>query len=449
MSTAIVMLAATALMISFNALYVGAEFAVIRARKTRIAELADSGNRLAQTLLPIKSGNRALDNYIAACQLGITASSLVLGAYGQNRVATILAGALANLGYLAVPLAQSVSATAILILFTTLQVVMGELLPKSIAMQYPEEMALATTLPVKWSQAVLRPFIWFFNGSGNLVLRLFKLRYNEGHSHIHSPGEIELLMTDSHEGGLIDDKERQMLRNTCRLRELTARQVMVPRIRLVTASQASTVAEVIRLAIEAGFTRIPIYQTNVDNITGFVHVKDLFPLYLRSEKSLQPALREVIYVPETMPILDVWQTLNHHRQYMAMVFDEYGGTAGLITFEDLIEEIFGEVEDEFDPEMPVLYYYDSQGRTHLRGDLLITDINEYLNLDLPDEFNDTLGGLVFSLLGRPPREGDEVEVNNLSIRVEKVAGQRISEISVQLPTNVTPKIREWEVAPRD
>ncbi|RME46949.1 MAG: CBS domain-containing protein, partial [Caldilineae bacterium] len=159
--------------------------------------------------------------------------------------------------------------------------------------------------------------------------------------------------------------------------------------------------------------------------------------------------RNLVYIPETMPALEVWQTLNRHRQYMAIVFDEYGGTAGLITYEDLIEEIVGEVEDEFDREMNLIYYTDNQGRTHLRGDLLIADVNEYLNLDLPDEENDTVGGLVFSLLGRPPKVGDEVDVDNLLLRVEKVADQSITEISIQLPTGVAPQIGEWEVSPRE
>jgi len=449
MSTIIAMLVVTVSMILINALYVGAEFAVIRTRKTRLQYLADSGNLMAKILLPIKENRKALDTYIAACQLGITASSLVLGAYGQNVVAAHMANALAGFGAVAAPVAQSASTVFILGLFTILQVLVAELLPKSIAIQYPEQVALATTLPVRWSQVVLKPFIWLFNGSGNLALKIFGFTVDAGPSHIHSPGEIELLVTDSHEGGLIDDKERQMLRNAFRLRELTARQVMVPRIRLVTACIEDSPTDVLRCAIEAGFTRIPIYQDNVDNIIGFVHVKELFPLSLRGETSLKPVLRNLVYIPETMPAMEVWQTLSRHRQYMAIVFDEYGGTAGLITYEDLIEEIVGEVEDEFDREMNLIYYSDNQGRTHLRGDLLIADVNEYLNLDLPDEENDTVGGLVFSLLGRPPKVGDEVKVDDLLLRVEKVADQGIAEISLHLPAGVVPQVGEWEVTPRE
>jgi CBS domain containing-hemolysin-like protein len=448
MVTAIMIVATVGLMIFINALYVGAEFAVIRVRKTRVYQYAESGNWLAKILLPIKSDDKALDTYLATCQLGITTSSLILGAYGQSTVARVLATMLSDLGDMAVPIAQSISTTVILILFTFLQISIGELLPKFVAIQYPEQMALGTVAPVKWSQIILYPFIWFFNGSGNLIVKLIGLEPNESRSNIHSPGEIELLVTDSHEGGLIDDKERQMLRNAFRLRELIARQVMIPRTRLISACVEDSVTEVLAQAIKVGVSRIPIYKKSIDNIIGFVHVKELFPLHLQGEQNLNKALREIMYVPETMPIADVWQKLNYHRQYMAVVFDEYGGTAGIITFEDLIEEIFGEVEDEFDQEMRI-YYYDNQGRMHLSGDLLITDINEYLNLNLPEGETDTLGGFVFSLLGRPPQERDEAKVGDLIIRIEKVTDQRVSEISFQLPAGIVPEIREWEVAPRE
>jgi len=449
MSTAIIVIATLVFIIALNALFVAAEFSAIRARKTRLQEMADSGNTIAKILAPIKASGKALDNYIAACQLGITASSLVLGAYGQNTVAQLLTPSLTELGNLARPIAESVSTTGVLLILTIVQVVAGELLPKAITVQRPEETALATVLPVRWAQILLKPFIWFFNGSGRLFLRLLGFKVENEHSHTHSPTEIELLMSDSHEGGLIGDKEQQMLRNTFRLRELTTRHIMVPRTQIVAASNQRSVLYVLQKAIEVGFTRIPIYQDSIDNIIGFVHVKDLFSQRLRKEENLKGILRDVIYVPETMPVFDVWQTLNKSRQYMAIVFDEYGGTAGMMTFEDLIEEIFGEVEDEFDEEIIALYYHDDNGRLHLRGDLLITDINEYLNLNLPEDELDTLGGLVFSLLGKLPKQGDTVEIDGLTICVEKVSSQRILELSFDLPGDVPPEIEEWEVFPRE
>jgi putative hemolysin len=235
------------------------------------------------------------------------------------------------------------------------------------------------------------------------------------------------------------------LRNAFRLRELTARQVMVPRTRLVAAPIDSTVDELIHKAYQAGFSRIPLYELYIDNITGFVHIKDLFYLRLQERQDPKEILREIMYVPETLPIAEVWTRLNNNRQYLAIVLDEYGGTAGLITFEDLIEEIFGELQDEFDQELPLISS-DKEGRIHLRGDLLVTDVNEYLDLTLPDREADTLGGLVFSELGRPPVIGDEVTIGTpgITIRVEAIEVRSVTEVSLLLPTEVPPHVSEWE-----
>ena len=443
----IFIIATIALMIFFNALYVAAEFATVSARKTRVEEMADSGNRLAKVLSTYVKDSKTLDHYVAACQIGITISSLVLGAYGQNTVALALAPLLSTLGNLAEPAALSISVTIVLICLTTLQVVLGELFPKSVALLNPERVALVTVVPMRWSLVLFRPLIWFFNGSGDLILKLLKI---EGHTHFHSPEEIELLVTESHEGGLLHEQEQQLLRNAFRLRDLIARQVMVPRTRLVAASVDSTVDDLINVACEAGYSRILLYQSSIDNIVGFVHIKDLFRLRLKGEEQPTGALRELIFVPETLPVLEVWLRLNSNRQYIAMVFDEYGGIAGLITFEDVIEEIFGELQDEFDDELPLLSS-GQEGRIHLRGDLLVTDVNEYLNLELPKSEADTLGGLVFSKLGKPPAIGDEVTVgqSGTTIRVEAVEDRGVSEVSLLLAMDTIPHVTEWGEAGRD
>lgn len=460
MSTAILVLATIALLISINALFVAAEFATVSARRTRISQMAGSGNRLARLLLPIVEDRQALDRFVAASQLGITASSLVLGAVGQNLITGLLVGPLTTLlGYLqpvlagigisaiglAGPAATSIIAAGVLIVLTILQVIFGELFPKSVAVQYPERVALATVVPVRWSVLILRPFIWLFNGSGNLVLRLLRVDMGSARSHVHSPEEIEILVTESHEGGLLDDEEKQMLRNAFRLRDLTARQVMLHRTRIIAAPVESSVMELMNLALEAGHTRIPLYQDTIDNILGFVHVKDLFRLHVSGNQNLAEILREVVYVPETLPVVEVWETLGNKRQYIAIVFDEFGGTAGLLTFEDLIEEIFGELQDEFDDET-ALISLDAEGRIYLRGDLLVSDVNEYLNLNLPD-VADTLSGLVLSEFGRPPKVGDEVTVGDTIIRVEVMADLGVSEVSLQTtPAQVSSQVGEWEVA---
>lgn len=450
-----------ALLIFFNALYVAGEFATVSSRKTRINQLAAQGNPLARQLLPLMENTRALDRYVAACQLGITVSSLILGAFGERVVAERLALPLEAALILAQPFftdmgltattaadvaAHTVSVIFVLLIFTSLQVIVGELLPKSIAIQHPERTALSVVLPVRWSMALFRPLIWLFNGSGRLISKLFNLESVENRSRAHSPAEIEILVAESHEGGLLDAEERQMLRNAFRLRELTARQVMVHRTKIVAASTDSTVRDLLNMAMDSGHTRLPLYQEDIDDIRGFVHIKDLFRLHVEASNNLAHILREVVHVPETMPALSVWETLQNERQYMAIVFDEYGGTAGLITLEDLIEEVFGEVQDEFDEESAVMSFDQAGRRVHLRADLLVSDVNEYLNLSLPEDEATTLSGLVFHALGRPPDEGEIVKFEDTSIRIERIEDLGVSEVSLQIGVDEpVPRVEEWEI----
>jgi len=448
MSTIIITTFIITLLIALNALYVAAEFATVSARKTRITQMAAEGQWLAQMLLPRMEDRHALDEYIAACQIGITATSLALGAYSQRTLTAIFVPWLLDWGYLAEAAANSLAAIVVLVFLTILQVVLGELMPKSVAIQYPEKTALLLVLPMIGSVFFMRPLLWFFNGSGNLILHLTGHSLVSEHNiHAHSAKEIEILVTESHEGGLLDDEEQRLLRNAFRLRDLTARQVMVPRTDLVAAPIESTIIELMTLAHKEGFSRIPLYQETFDTIVGFVHTKDLFKGHLQHKTNPKEILREVLYVPETLPAADVWANLNKSGKYLAIVFDEYGGTAGMITFEDLLEEIFGEFQDEFDDELP-LVSSDKDGRIYLQGNLLVTDVNEYLNLNLPDEDADTIAGVIFGELGHPPEVGEEVTVGDppVVIRVEAVEDRRIIEVSLQLTVAITSHIGDWEVA---
>lgn len=426
------------LLISVNAFYVGAEFATVSARRTRLRQMAGGGDWLALQLLPIVEDSHKLDNFVAACQLGITISSLALGAFSEREITPRLE---------LIGVASGLASTGVLLLLTTLQVILGELFPKSIAVQYPERLALTFALPVRWTMILLTPLIWLFNGSGRLILRLMGRQRVDAHLHIRSPEEIEILVSESHEGGLLDDEERKLLRNAFRMADLTARQVMVPRTRIAAAPTDMELLPFIRFSIESGFTRILIYDGTLDRILGFIHIKDAFRQLANGQKSLDPSLiREVLYVPEALPVLDVWGRLNAQGQYVAVVFDEYGGTAGMITFEDLIEEIFGELQDEFDEDEAALVSIDKEGRLHLRADVLVTDVNEYLDLELPEDSADTLGGLVFSALGRIPSVGDVVTFNTIAIRVEQLDDLSVSEVSLPVGPNFNLlKATEWEV----
>jgi putative hemolysin len=435
-----IILLVVALLIFINAFYVAGEFSSVSARRTRIIHMADEGNRLARLLLPVLEDDRKLDNYIAASQVGITLSSIVLGIYGEQQIAPQIAPWLARL-----PLglgssagaevaATGIAATLVLIVLTTLQVILGELVPKSIAIQYPERLALVTAVPMKWSaEVVLRPLIAILNGSGTLILRLLGVHRGREHAHVHSPEEILLLVRESHRGGLIDAEQRQFLQSVFRTSGTHAGEVAVPRNRIVAASVDQPVAEVLQMAAESAFTRIPLYEGDIDYITGFVHLRDLFALYRQDPRAdLRQVQRPVPFVPETLTIAQVWDRLDEADSYLAIVFDEFGGTSGLVTREDLVEELFGELQDEFDRERAMITPA-GEGRLVVRGDMLINMLNDLLEVNLPHQVSHTVGGLLMEKLGRVPMVGDAVEVEGIQLRVEAVSYNAVTSVRVTLP----------------
>jgi CBS domain containing-hemolysin-like protein len=442
--TALSILAVVALMIFLNALYVAGEFASVTARKTRIMQLAEEGNRLARILLPVVQDRHKLDNYIAASQVGITLSSIVLGIYGEQQIAPRIAPWLSRLPLIGEPstagavvttaAAAGIASTLVLLFLTTLQVVLGELVPKSVALQYPERLALLTALPMKWSaDYVLKPLIALLNGSGALLLRLLGATYGQEHTHVHSPEEIVILVKESYRGGLIDADERLFLQNVFRSSQIHAGEIAIPRTRMVTAAIDEPIEHVLRLAAESAFTRIPVYEEDIDHITGFVHLRDLFALYRTDPgASLRHILRPVPFVPESLPVAAVWEELNQAQSYLAIVFDEYGGTAGLVTREDLIEELFGELQDEFDEERDLIAPA-GEGRIIVRGDVLVDNLNDLLETDLPHQATHTVGGLVMDALGRLPKVGDVVEFEAVRIRVEAVSHRSVTAVCISLP----------------
>ncbi len=440
------------LLLLLMGLNVAAEFAAAAAHRTRINQMASQRDRLSQMLVPILGDSRKLDRYMAACQVGIAIVSLVLGVYAYEAVAMQLTEPMARSlepmlsPQAAARLVGAIAGIGVLLVIAALQVVVGEHFPKSLALQHPETVARLTVLPVSASLVLLAVPIRVFNGSANLLLRLAGRGPRSTAGRAHSPEEIEMLVTESHEGGLLDDNERRLLRNALRLRDLTARQVMIHRTRIAAAPLHTGALDLMQMAIEAGYSRIPLYRDSIDDIVGFVHVKDVFRIHNEGQDDVSGVIREAVYVPETLSINDVWDQLDLQNSYLAIVFDEFGGTAGLLTLEDLIEEIFGELQDEFDDEAAVIAR-DKEGRIYLRGDLLVSDVNEYLELDLPEETADTLSGLVFSLLGRPPVQGDEVSLEDVVIRVETMEDLGVGELSLLLPaSDADTHFTEWDMA---
>ena len=276
------------ILLLFNALYVAAEFATLSSRRSRLSQLSDEGNRFARMVLPIVEDPAKLDNYIAACQIGITISSLVLGFYAQAALSPVISPWLEELGGMAPAAAASLSATIVLLVLTGFQVIFGELVPKNIGVQYPERLALSTAVPLRWSMILFSPLSWLFNGSGRMVLRLFGVEATSEHVHVHSPEEIAILVEESGAGGVLDTQERRLIENTLWMRRTTVRQLMVPRTSVLAAPVERPCDELFDLLATSPFSRLPLYEKSIDNILGVVHLKDL--LCLRQQIKQTPEL---------------------------------------------------------------------------------------------------------------------------------------------------------------
>jgi CBS domain containing-hemolysin-like protein len=333
-------------LILMTAVYVAAEFAAVSVRRSRLRRLAEDGHRLAARLLPVVDDARLLDRYIAASQIGITLGSLVLGAYGQARLSPIVEPLLLRAG-LEAESAESTAAAVILIGLTFLGVILGELVPKSVALQYPTQIALWTVVPMRWSIRVFDWFITFLNGSGVLLLKLVGVQ-STGHRHIHSPDEIELLIAESRDGGLLEPEEQVRLHRALRLRLKTARELMVPRDRLVTIDAATPFDELVRAVAASPYTRLPVWRGQPTNIIGMLRTKDVALQYLaRSDAGgIDTLIMPLVRVPETMPADRLLGFLRERRTHSALVTDDRGEIVGLIALEDVVSQLLGEVGDE-------------------------------------------------------------------------------------------------------
>ena len=335
-------------LIAVNAFFVATEFAAVAARATRVGALAERGNRIAAILHDILSQPATLDRYIAASQIGITVSSLVLGAYAQSTFGAWLAPSLATRFRLEPLTALSTAAAAVLVTLTAVQIVVGEMVPKLVALQYPVRVALITVLPNWW---ITRAFGWFIdalNGAGAFFLRLLGFEQSS-HQHVHSPEEIELILKESREGGLLEPHQHRRLQRALKLSHRTAADLMVPRLRVSALSDDTPIDRAFDYVVASPYTRMPVYRSAIDHVIGLIHTKDL----VRSALTAQPhatvasLVRPVVTVAEQTTADQLLQRLRERRAHQAIVRDEEGRFAGFVTLEDVLGELFGPIGDEF------------------------------------------------------------------------------------------------------
>lgn len=407
------------ILIAVNALYVAAEFATVSARRARLSTLADEGSESASQLLPYLDDPKELDRYIAACQVGITLSSLVVGFFGQAQLAP----------YLGFGLSSGVSAVLVLILLTALQVIFGELFPKSVATRYPERLALLTVKPLVWSLKVLKPLIRVLNGSALWLLDRMGVN-KDAKTNAHSPAELELVFHDSMAGGYLDAGEREMLENALKVEQRLARAIMVPRNRMVSVNLATEPSALLSELVKTRHTRFPVFENDIDHIQGFINLRDLYLLVERGGE-LSEILRELPVLPETNTVTEVWEELKAKSLPLAVLFDEYGGTVGLVTLEDIVEEVVGELQDEFDNE--AARFEERAGRVYVRGNVLVARLNSHYLVQLSEDEADTIGGLFIKRLGRAPKPGDELDIEGLTFRLESLEEGAVTKLSFPKP----------------
>jgi len=428
-------------LVALNGFFVSAEFALVSVRRSRVEQLVAEGNRSAKA---VQRSILHLNNVIASTQVGITLASLALGWVGEPAVTDYVLPAVG----LVLPggrdgaLAHTVGIIVSFILITTFHIVMGELVPKTITLQKTEAVALFVAPPLELFRQVFRPFIWVINGLGSLVVRLLGMQVLGENAKVHSVDELEILVTESREAGYLDKNEEVLLHRVFDFGDKTARQVMLPRTEVVGIADTATLVEVLQMAAEERYTRFPVFHESLDKIIGVVHVKDLFGLlnngYLTEEAhknfKLSQVMRPVLTVPDSVHVADLLTLMRQRQVHMAVLIDEYGGTAGIVTLEDILEEIIGDVRDEFDTnEEGVKNDVEARpdGTTLVSGLFLLEDAIDRFDLKVDEEEldeYDTLGGYIQGHLGRVPQVGDSVTLGNYCLKVEEMDGLRVDRI---------------------
>ena len=427
------------LLVLINGLFVAAEFAIIGVRASRVEQMAEEGHRRARHVLAILNSNVLQDRYIATAQLGITIASLGLGMYGEPQIAHFIEPYLEGLlgGEVSEGVLHSIAFVIALSFVTYLHVVIGEMVPKSLALTMADRVVFALSRPMGAAQAILRPAVLVLNSIGNGILRLVGVPPARGEQRLHSPEELELIVSESAEGGLLNQEEEEMILNIFDFSDRQVGQVMTPRRKVQALAYDMPTDELMKAVVQSNHSRFPVYEGDLDHVIGILHLKDLIEDRLRNGGVGDPRVlvRPAPVVPEYEPVERLLAAFKQQRIHMAIVVDEFGGMAGIVTLEDLIEEIVGEVRDEFDVEKEPITEI-APGELEVAGTYLLDDLVDHVYLGEEDEMPDveTVGGLIITQLGRPPERGDTLLYDgDIQFTVLDIDGLAVARARVQFP----------------
>ena len=414
-----------------NALYVGAEFALVGAPKAAIEHRAGQGDLLSKRLTRLMGSSHEQDRYIATAQIGITVASLGLGMFSEHGLADWLAPRLVWMGEYRFITAHTIASTLAIAGLTCAHIVVGEMLPKSLALQHTERAARWLYWPMRLSLIFMFPFVWMFNTIADACLRLVGVRRSaQTEEQLHTPEELRLIVEESEEGGALRTESGRLLQELFEFGDLTASQVMVPRVRVVGVPVGATPDDIRALLLSRMHTRYPVYAGDLDHIVGMLHVKDLLRRIITNETINASDVRAIPVVPDTAPLDDVLAVMQRASTHMAVVIDEHGGTAGTISIEDLSEEVVGEISEDA-TDIPS-FVEEAPGVWRVAGTARLDEVGQRYDLDLEDEDVESVSGLVLARLGRPPAVGDVVEFGQIRFEVLALAGRGVREARVSV-----------------
>ncbi len=416
-------------LVFLNGFFVAAEFALVKVRPTQIQPQVETGDRRA---IVARHMIRHLDAYLSSTQLGITLASLALGWIGEPAFAWVIEPMVNLIPGASPALVHSISLTAAFLTITILHIVLGELAPKSVAIRKPGPTSLWVAMPLYLFYKVTYPAIWVLNSAANGILHMLRIQpVSEGELR-QDEEELRLLLS-SEDASLLSQHKRQLLDNVFELSHRTARKIMVPRADVVYLDTAKPIGENLAVARKSGHTRFPLCEGDLDHVVGLIHIKDVFQAD-PGPASLEELRRDIAFVPETLRLDRLLRRMRHERVHMAAVLDEYGGVSGIVTLENVIEEIVGEIQDEFDREKPD-FVREGENLFLISGSMLVEDLEDLLGLEFSERDEDTLAGVVLSELGRRARPGDQVELKPLKIEVLEVDGNRIKTLRVSVESS--------------